>query len=182
MQTRGIRPAGALNRAKPHSALVKDVNGVFRAKQSVETGALTCVPEFDAPRCYSASASCDWRPVNLRNKGRLVFAQESLDRRYRRNKVVCKFTVRCCADNDQQRDAMANHRVAFVGLIADTTVMGQRDPAARAYDLQPFFIWGIGREVVGVAFDNESCRSENLRELFSKIAVGEPDNAQAARS
>ncbi len=77
---------------------------------------------------------------------------------------------------------MANDSGEFIGLVADSTVMGYRNPAALTDRLEPFFIRAIRREVVAMSFDLQTCGGEDLRKLRTQVAVGEEYKTQAARS
>lgn len=58
---------------------------------------------------------------------------------------------------------MANDSVEFIGLIADSTIVSHRDPAALADRLEPFFIRAIRREVVAMSFDLQTGGGKDLR-------------------
>lgn len=47
---------------------------------------------------------------------------------------------------------------------------------------EPLFVHCVGSEVIAMAFDCESGVLKDLRELQSEVAIGEIDDAHAARS
>jgi len=77
---------------------------------------------------------------------------------------------------------MPNHRGQLVRLVANSPIVGQRYPPARADHGEPVFIAGVGREVVAVPLDRETRASQDVGESGAEIAVGEENNLQAARS
>ena len=86
------------------------------------------------------------------------------------------------AYDDQQGSAMVDHRLAFVWGIADTPVMGERDPAPPADLRKPFLIGRIVDKVIGVPLYRQSGILQDFREPGPEIAIREIDKAQAARS
>ena len=77
---------------------------------------------------------------------------------------------------------MSDHCLQFIRCVADTMIVCQRDPAARADFLQPFFVWRIVYEMVGVPLNPQSGVPQYFRELLPEIAIRKIDKAQAARS
>lgn len=77
---------------------------------------------------------------------------------------------------------MAHHGGALVRLVADAPVVADRDPAPRADLTQPHFVVGVWVEVIAMPLDDEVSRGEDGRELIAEVAIGEEDEAQAARS
>lgn len=77
---------------------------------------------------------------------------------------------------------MLHDRVAFVRLVANALIVGQRDPAAPTDFCKPYIIGRIMSEVIDVALDDLAARSQNRTKLFAKISVGEIAASQAARS
>ncbi len=60
------------------------------------------------------------------------------------------------ADDHQQGDAVAHDGIAFVRFVADTSIMGERDPAALANRLQPHFVGRVWCEVIRVPLDRQT--------------------------
>jgi len=49
------------------------------------------------------------------------------------DEILCQLWKRRFSDDDQKSDTMANYGVEFVGLIADSAVVGYGDPATLAH-------------------------------------------------
>ena len=77
---------------------------------------------------------------------------------------------------------MADHRRELVRLVADAGVVGEGDPFASADFGQPVFVRTLGRKVIAVALDGETCVFQDLRKEAAEVAIGEEDKRQAARS
>ena len=77
---------------------------------------------------------------------------------------------------------MVDHRLAFVWNIADTKVMGERDPAPPADLRKPFFVGCIVDEMISVPLYRQPGVLQDVREPSPEIAIREIDKAQAARS
>lgn len=77
---------------------------------------------------------------------------------------------------------MVDHSLPFIWGIADTAVMGQRNPAPPADLRKPFHIGRIVNEMIGVPLNRQPCTLQDLREPCPEIAIREIDIAQAARS
>ena len=122
------------------------------------------------------------RPIDLGDERRLVAGKKILDARQRRHERLGKVRKRRRADDHQQADVVPHHRVAFVRLVADAAVVGQRDPAALADRRQPVLVSRIVGKVIGVPLDCQATCPENLAEPLPEVAVGEIDAGQAARS
>ncbi len=108
--------------------------------------------------------------------------QEAFDAREGAYKSTSEIWKRRGSDNHQQCHTVAHNRVAFVRLVSDAVVMGERDPTTTADLLQPDFVCGICREVIRMPFYREALCSENRWKLLPEITIGEIDKAQAARS
>ena len=77
---------------------------------------------------------------------------------------------------------MLYDRRELVRLVADARVVRQRDPSTLCHLPQPFVIRAIGRETINVPFYGKSRFAQDSGELQAKVAVGEEDSIQAARS
>lgn len=77
---------------------------------------------------------------------------------------------------------MVDHRLKFVWGIADTTVMGERDPAPPADFRKPFLVRRIVDKMIGVPFNCQPGVLQDAREPSPEIAIRKIDKAQAARS
>lgn len=84
--------------------------------------------------------------------------------------------------DDQQGHPVLHDRLAFVDLVANALVVRDRDATLGAAILQPLLVGAIRRKQIVVAFDLVAGSSQDGWKLLSKIAVGEKDPAQAARS
>jgi hypothetical protein len=111
-----------------------------------------------------------------------VSPQKRLDSGHRCHERASKVGKGRGPDDHQQCYAMADNSVAFVRLVANASVAGERDPTPPADFLQPDFVGCIRRKVIGVTLYRKAAGSENLGKLLTEIAIGEIDNAQAARS
>lgn len=60
--------------------------------------------------------------------------------------------------------------------------MRESHPAFPSDEGEPLFVRSVGSKVIAVAFDCESGVLEDLRKLQSEVAIGEVDDAHAARS
>ena len=97
-------------------------------------------------------------------------------------KARAKLWKRRGADDHQQGNAVANHCIAFVRLVADAAIMRENDPAALTRRFQPRLVWRVRSKVIRMSFDRQAMRPENLGKGLSEVAVDEIDNPQAARS
>lgn len=77
---------------------------------------------------------------------------------------------------------MLRHRRQLVRLVADATIVRDRDPSAAAHRCEPLGVRRVVRKVVGGAFDTQAGGGEDGGKLLAEIAVGEENPAQAARS
>jgi hypothetical protein len=111
-----------------------------------------------------------------------VPGKEALDARQRRHECVGKVRKGCRTDDHQQGDAMPHDGGAFVRLVADAAIMGECDPTALPDLLQPYFVSGVRRKVIGMSLDCQTARPENLGKALTKVAISEIDKRQAARS
>lgn len=111
-----------------------------------------------------------------------MLVDEDLDARQGVHKILCKLRERNLSDHDQQCHAVLDDGGKLVGGVADALVVGDADTAVAAAVLEPLFVGAVGREEVRVPFDAQAGGGENFREALSEIAVGEPDEAHAARS
>jgi len=64
----------------------------------------------------------------------------------------------------------------FAGVVRDG------HPSPSGYRGQPLVVWSRRREVVAVHLNIEARRPEGLRKRQAKVAVGEVNDTQAARS
>ena len=108
--------------------------------------------------------------------------EKSGDPRRGVREVVRELGVRSGADHQKQSEAMADDGGPLVRLVADSGVVGYGNPASLADGAEPFLVRAVGPEVMTVPFDDEAGRDKDIREDVAKIAVGEKDEAQAARS
>jgi len=92
---------------------------------------------------------------------------------------VCK---RGLTHDDQQPNGMTSDGGELVGLVADPAIVRHRHPATAADVGKPNVIRTVGREVVPMALNTQSCFPQNLRKADAEVPVGEEDNAQAALS
>ena len=74
------------------------------------------------------------------------------------------------------------NRLAFVRGIANTTVVGDRDPVPPANLRKPFLVGRIVDKMIGVPFNRQSGVLQDVREASPEIAIRKIDKAQAARS
>ena len=72
--------------------------------------------------------------------------------------------------------------MAFVWGIADTTVMGERDPAPPTDLRKPFLVGRIVDKMIGVPFNRQPGILQDVREPSPEIAIRKINKAQAARS
>jgi len=141
------------------------------------------IPEFNPSRRIPALRRiARRRAIDLGDKRRIVVVEEMLDARKGRQKRARQFGKRCRPDNHQQADAVPHDRVSFVRLIANTLVVGQRDPAAPTDLGKPHVIGRVGSKMIDVALDGQTARFQNLTKLLAKVAVREIAARQAARS
>ena len=77
---------------------------------------------------------------------------------------------------------MVDHRLAFVWGVADTTVMGERDPTPLADLCKPFLAGRIVDKMIGVPFNRQPGVLQDVRKPNPEIAIREIDKVQAARS
>ncbi len=85
-------------------------------------------------------------------------------------------------DDYQQSNAVLDDCVTFIGFVADTSVMSDRNPAAITDRFQPFWVRSLRIEMVGMALHIQSRGTENFRKFLAQITIGEIDSTQAARS
>lgn len=102
--------------------------------------------------------------------------------RARGHECAGKLCERRRPDDHQQGDAVSDDRIALVRLVADASIMSERDPFAPSDYLEPCFVGGVRREVIGVSLDCQIGKFQDLGKLLSEVAVGEIDDRQAARS
>jgi hypothetical protein len=77
---------------------------------------------------------------------------------------------------------MPHDGIAFVRLVANALIVGERDPAAPTHFREPYVIRRVWRKMIGVPLNSEAACFQNLTELFAKVAVREITARQAARS
>lgn len=82
--------------------------------------------------------------------------QEALDNRQGRDESAGKVGKRRRADDHQQGDAVAHDGVAFVRLVANPTVMGERNPASLTDAFEPRLVRGIRGEMIVVPLDRQA--------------------------
>lgn len=141
------------------------------------------IPQFDPPGCCRlVDGFRRGGTIDLGDKGRFVPFKKSFDSGQRHHEGVGEVRERRVAHDDQQRNAMVDHRLSFVWGIADTTVMGQRDPAPPADLFKPFFVGRIVDKMIGMPFNLQPGVPQDIRESISEIAIREIDKTQAARS
>lgn len=120
--------------------------------------------------------------MDLRDERRSVALEKGRDPRHRRDEVARKLGVLSLSNDDEERDAVPYHGGQLVGLVADAGIAAQRYPAALADGAQPFFVGAVGRKVIAVPFDREPTCREDVWEGVAEVAIGEENEAQAARS
>lgn len=120
--------------------------------------------------------------MHFRNQRWSVTLEKRGDLRRGGDEVARKLGVRGLSHNHQKRNPVTNDGVELIGFVADATVVGHRNPAVFADGLQPFLVGAIGRKVVAMPLDRKSALYEDVGEGVSEIAIGEKDQAQAARS
>lgn len=86
------------------------------------------------------------------------------------------------ADDDQQRDTIADDGGKLVGRVANSLVMSNGNSPVPSAVLQPLIVGTIGRKQISVAFHRQSGLGEDLRKLLAEVAIGEIGAAHAARS
>lgn len=121
-------------------------------------------------------------PIHLGDDRRRRAFEKSLDAASRRDKRNGEVWERRLADDDEKANAVADHRRELVWLVADAGVVGEGDPFAPTDLRQPVFVRTSGREVIAVSLDGEARALQDLREEGAKVAIGEEDTRQAARS
>ena len=118
------------------------------------------VPKFDTSRRAAVSGGLSGRwPIDLGDEWRLVPVEEVLDSRDTRHKRARKVRKRRGADDHQQGNAVARNGIAFVRLVADAPIVGERDPAAFADRLQPCLVRRVVRKMIRVSLDRQSAGS-----------------------
>jgi len=111
-----------------------------------------------------------------------MICEELLDPRDRCHEGLRQVWKRRVTDDDQQCNAVPHDRIAFVRLVADAAIVGERDPATLANLRQPNFIRCVRRKMIGVPLDGQPSCFENLTESFAEVAVRKIDATHAARS
>jgi hypothetical protein len=81
---------------------------------------------------------------------------EVLDPRQSCHECLSKVREGRGADDHQQGNAMSYNGVAFVRLVSDASIVGQRSPAAPPYLLQPLIVGGVVPKVVRVSFNRQT--------------------------
>lgn len=122
------------------------------------------------------------RPIHLSDQRCFVMREKVEDFRGGRHEISCQLWKRRFFDDDQKSDTMTNHGVEFIGLIADSAIVGYGDPATLAHRLQPVLARAIGCKVVPMSFDAQAGADKNVGKTGTEIAVSEEDKSQAARS
>ena len=77
---------------------------------------------------------------------------------------------------------MVDHCLEFVWGIADTTIMGKRDPTPPAHLREPFLVGHVVDKMIGVPFNRQPGVLQDVREPSPEISIRKIDEAQAARS
>lgn len=108
--------------------------------------------------------------------------QKSFDPRKGRHEGPSELRNWRMAHNDQQGNAMVDHRLQLVWGIADAMVVGERDPASPAYLRKPLLVGRTVDKVIGVPFNRQPGVPQDVGEPSPQIAIREIDKAQAARS
>lgn len=129
-------------------------------------------PQFNPPR----------RPIDLRDEWRGMSGEKPVHLGKRGNEVPGEVGQGRSADDDEERHPMTDHRVAFIGLVADALVVGEGDPAAAGDLFQPYLVGRVVAKVVSVPLYRQAPGPEYLSELLPEIAIGEKDRCHAARS
>ena len=94
------------------------------------------------------------------------------------DEALCQHRERHLADDDEKCHAMAHDCCELVGLVADSSVMGDRDPSSLPDGREPFLVGAVRREVVLVPLHVPSGRRENVREADAKIAIGKENGVR----
>lgn len=133
--------------------------------------------------CRRATRALSWRrSVDPGDERRLVVRKK----RSTRGKVATNARARsgngAAPTMTSRATPVSHHGVTLVRFVSNSTIMSGRDPAALAHRFKPGLIRRIRREMICVPFDGETARSENFGEAFPEVAIGEVDEAQAARS
>lgn len=92
------------------------------------------------------------RPVNLRNERRLVLFKKPENTFSRRDKRTGQLRKRRITYDYEQCNAMLHDRGELIGFVADTAIMGNRNPSASTDITQPSFVRAIVREMVCMPF------------------------------
>src|SRR5688572_4925963 len=101
--------------------------------------------------------------------------KEIEDSRCRCDKTLSQQRQRYFADDDQKCYAMPDDCCELVGLVADSSVMGDRDPSPLPDGREPFFVRAVRREMVLMSLHVQAGRCENVRKPGAEIAIGEED-------
>jgi hypothetical protein len=122
------------------------------------------------------------RSIDLRNERWLVLIEKHKNPFPRRHERMGEIRIPHISDHNQQRHPMLHDRRQFIGLVADASVMCDRDPATLADLFQPGLIGTVRREVVRMSFDMQTSGGQDFWKTLSEVAIGEEDAAHAARS
>ena len=71
------------------------------------------------------------------------------------------------ADHHEQGDAMLDDGSQLVGLVANTPVVGDGNPASLADLTQPVRIRAVLREMIGVALYAQAGRAQDIGEFLA---------------
>ena len=111
-----------------------------------------------------------------------MLGYERQDARKRGHKVMRELGEGRGPDNHEQSRFVRDHGRQFVGFVPDAAVVRDRHPLPLGCQLEPFLISGGRCKVVRMPLDEDAGLAKDPRELQTKIAIGEEDNLQAARS
>lgn len=109
-------------------------------------------------------------------------SEEGPDSRHTSRERRGQLSIWRVPDDHQQCHPMANHGRQLIGLVANSTVVGQGHPTSGAYHGQPVLVARVWWEMVAVPLDREPRRSQDVGEPGTEITIGEEDMAQAVRS
>lgn len=82
-----------------------------------------------------------------------------------REKIPCELRMGSLPDHDEQPRLVADDGGAFIRFVPDPRVVADRNPTLLGHGFQPNIVWAIVREMISMAPDRQSRRSENIRKL-----------------
>ena len=121
-------------------------------------------------------------PVDLCNEWRVVSRRESHNPWHGVDEVPRQLRIRRAPYDDKQCHSMSHDSRKLVRRITDPGIVRYRHSAVLPDVSKPLLIGAIGRKTIVVPLDRQPRRGQDFGESLTKIAVGEEDQVQAARS